>query len=100
MTGVQTCALPIFYIGVFGARNKHVILVASLWVHTADNGQVDTTIIPLGIIEKISVLKEGVMDVKDIRLCQAAFLSGRCFYIQKRFRIIGKRFLAEVPDDG
>ena len=80
------------YVGVFGARAKHVILVASLWVHTVDYGQVDTTVIPLGVIEKVKVIAPQIMLLEHVRLCQQAFLQGRCFHFLKRFQIRKRKF--------
>jgi len=80
------------FIGVFGTRSKHVVLVASVWNHTLDYGQVDTTIIPLGVIEKVIVIAVKAMDLQSVKLCQAAFLMGRCFHFLKRFRIRGRKF--------
>lgn len=80
------------YIGLFGARSNHIVLVASLWTHSGDFGQIDTTIIPLGIIEKISLIVANVMDVNNLKLCQIAFIEGRCYHFLKRFRVSGRKF--------
>lgn len=68
------------FIGVFGKRSKHIVLVGSLWIFTAvaDYGQVDTTIIPVGCVENVLVLQRGVLDIRSVKLCMSAFLQGRC----------------------
>jgi len=87
---------PVFsygvYLGLFGARSKHIVLLASLWHHTGEIGQVDTTIIPLGITEKVAVISRGVMEVENVHLSQAAFIQGRSHHYLRRFQIKGRKF--------
>ena len=80
------------FIGLFGAKSKHVVTVASFWTFTsvADYGQVDTMIVPIGCVENIAVLLPQVLDVAQVRLCQAAFIDGRCRCAQ-RFRTTKRR---------
>lgn len=82
------------FIGLFGKRTKHIVLVSSLWTFTAaaDYGQVDTTLIPVGMVENVSVVMHGFLDAERIKLCQAAFMSGRCHHYSKRFQIEGRTF--------
>lgn len=80
------------YIGIFGSRAKHVIIVASLWVHTTDYGQVDSTVIPLGVIESARTIAPKVMEIQNVRLCQQAFLQGRCYHFLQRFQIRNRKF--------
>lgn len=87
------------FIGLFGKRSKHIVMVASLWVFTAvaDYGQVDTTIIPVGTVENVCVVQHAILDVDRVRLCQAAFMMGRCHHYLRRFQIRGRTF--EVKRD-
>ena len=82
------------FIGLFGKRTKHIVLVSSLWTFTAaaDYGQVDTTLIPLGVVENVLVVLSGFLDGERIRLCQGAFMSGRCYHYLQRFQIRGRTF--------
>ena len=82
------------FLGLFGKRSKHIVLMASLWVFTAvaDYGQVDTTIVPIGVVETIRVIQSSVMDAERLRLCQAAFMQGRCYHYRRRFQINGRTF--------
>ena len=88
---VRSCGI---FIGLFGKRSKHIVLVSSLWTFTAvaDYGQVDSTLVPIGVVERVEVVKAGVFDGERIRLCQAAFMSGRCHHYSKRFQIRRRTF--------
>jgi len=65
------------YIGAFGKRAKHIVLVASQWLFSQGYGQIDCTIIPVGTVEKIRVLLPKLMEAEDVRVCQQAFIHGR-----------------------
>jgi hypothetical protein len=82
------------FIGLFGRKSKHIVLVASLWVFTAvaDYGQVDSTIIPLGCVEDVHVVQSSVLDVERVKLCMSAFLQGRCYHYHRRFQFKGRTF--------
>lgn len=82
------------FIGLFGKRSKHIVLVASLWVFTAvaDYGQVDSTIIPVGCVEDVRTVQGGVLDLERVKLCMSAFLQGRCYHYHKRFQFRGRTF--------
>jgi hypothetical protein len=82
------------FIGLFGRKSKHIVLVASLWVFTAvaDYGQVDSTIIPLGCVEGVRVVQLAVLDVERVKLCMSAFLQGRCYHYHRRFQFKGRTF--------
>jgi hypothetical protein len=72
------------YIGVFGKIAKHIVVVASQWLYSEGYGQIDCTIIPLGIIQNITVLKPKVMNAKNVRVCQQAFIHGRARRLLRR----------------
>ncbi len=78
------------FIGIFGARQKHIVLVASMWRHTSNYEQVDTIIIPTGTIDTVRTIAAGVMDLGDVKLCQVAFVNERCHHFRKRIIILGK----------
>lgn len=77
------------FIGLFGKRSKHIVVVTSLWVFTSvgDFGQVDTTNIPVGIVESLSIIQPAALDMKRVRLCRAAFIQGRCFRFSQRVQV-------------
>jgi hypothetical protein len=77
------------YIGVFGKIAKHIVVVASQWLYSEGYGQIDCTIIPLGIIQDITVLKPKVMNAKDVRVCQQAFIHGRARRLLRRVTTLG-----------
>lgn len=77
------------YIGVFGKIAKHIVLVASRWLFTQGYGQIDCTIIPLGTVENITVLKPKHMDAENVRVCQQAFIHGRARRLMRRITIFG-----------
>jgi hypothetical protein len=77
------------YIGVFGKIAKHIVVVASQWLYSEGYGQIDCTIIPLGIIQNITVLKPKVMNAKNVRVCQQAFIHGRARRLLRRITILG-----------
>jgi hypothetical protein len=70
--------------------------VASLWVFTAvaDYGQVDSTIIPMGCVEDVRVVQNGVLDLERVKLCMSAFLQGRCYHYLRRFQFRKRTFEA------
>jgi hypothetical protein len=77
------------YIGVFGKIAKHIVVVASQWLYSEGYGQIDCTIIPLGIIQSIAVLKPKVMNAKNVRVCQQAFIHGRARRLLRRITTLG-----------
>jgi hypothetical protein len=77
------------YIGVFGKIAKHIVVVASQWLYSEGYGQIDCTIIPLGIIQSITVLKPKAMNAKNVRVCQQAFIHGRARRLLRRITIFG-----------
>jgi len=76
------------YIGAFGKIAKHIVLVASQWLFAQGYGQIDCTIIPLGTVENIRVLKP-LMDLENVRVCQQAFIHGRARRLLRRITILG-----------
>jgi len=77
------------YIGTFGKIARHIVLVASQWLYTQGYGQIDCTIIPVGIVENIKVLKPKLMDAEHVRVCQQAFIHGRARRLMRRITIFG-----------
>jgi hypothetical protein len=77
------------YIGTFGKIAKHIVLVASQWLFAQGYGQIDCTIIPVGTVEDINVLKPKLMDAKNVHVCQQAFIHGRARRLMRRITIFG-----------
>ena len=77
------------YIGTFGKIAKHIVLVASQWLYAQGYGQIDCTIIPLGTVENITILKPKLMDLENVRVCQQAFIHGRARRLMRRITIFG-----------
>jgi len=77
------------YIGTFGKIAKHIVLVASQWLFAQGYGQIDCTIIPVGTVENINVLKPKLMDAKNVHVCQQAFIHGRARRLMRRITIFG-----------
>jgi hypothetical protein len=77
------------YIGTFGKIAKHIVLVASQWLFAQRYGQIDCTIIPVGTVENINVLKPKLMDAKNVHVCQQAFIHGRARRLMRRITIFG-----------
>lgn len=77
------------FIGVFGKRAKHIVLVASQWLFAQGYGQIDCTIIPVGTVENIQVLLPKLMDAENVRVCQQAFMHGRARRLMRRITIFG-----------
>jgi hypothetical protein len=88
------------FIGLFGKRSKHIVLVASLWVFTAvaDYGQVDSTIIPVGCVETVHTIQGEVLDLERVKLCMSAFLQGRCYHYHRRFLFGERTFEVNKPN--
>ncbi len=72
------------FIGIFGRKKRHIVLVASQWIYCRGLGQIDCTVIPLGTVEKIVLMQGGVMDGKDVRACQTAFIHSRTVRLTER----------------
>jgi len=77
------------YIGTFGKIAKHIVLVASQWLFAQGYGQIDCTIIPVGTVENINVLKPKLMNAKNVHVCQQAFIHGRARRLMRRITIFG-----------
>jgi hypothetical protein len=77
------------YIGTFGKIAKHIVLVASQWLFAQRYGQIDCTIIPVGTVENINVLKPKLMDAKNVHVCQQAFIHGRARRLMRRITLLG-----------
>ena len=77
------------YIGTFGKIAKHIVLVASQWLFAQGYGQIDCTIIPVGTVENINVLKPKLMEAKNVHVCQQAFIHGRARRLMRRITIFG-----------
>jgi hypothetical protein len=77
------------YIGAFGKIAKHIVLVASQWLFAQGYGQIDCTIIPVGTVQNINVLKSKLMDAENVRVCQQAFIHGRARRLMRRVTIFG-----------
>lgn len=77
------------YIGTFGKIAKHIVLVASQWLFAQGYGQIDCTIIPVGTVENINILKPKLMDAKNVHVCQQAFIHGRARRLMRRITIFG-----------
>lgn len=77
------------YIGVFGRVAQHIVLVANRWLYSEGYGQIDCTIIPLGTVQDIRLLKSGVMNLEKVRVCQQAFIHGRARRMMRTITIFG-----------
>jgi len=77
------------YIGAFGKIAKHIVLVASQWLFAQGYGQIDCTIIPVGTVENINVLKPKLMNAENVHVCQQAFIHGRARRLMRRITIFG-----------
>ena len=77
------------YIGVFGKVAQHIVLVANRWLYSEGYGQIDCTIIPLGTVQDIKLLKAGVMNLEKVRVCQQAFIHGRARRMMRTIAIFG-----------
>jgi len=77
------------YIGAFGKRANHIVLVASQWIYAQGYGQIDCTIIPVGTVENIRVLMPKLMGIDNVRVCQQAFIQGRARRLMRRITIFG-----------
>jgi hypothetical protein len=77
------------YIGVFGKIAKHIVVVASQWLFSQGYGQIDCTIIPVGTVENVTVLKPNLMNAENVRVCQQAFIHGRARRLMRRITIFG-----------
>jgi hypothetical protein len=77
------------YIGSFGKRAKHIVLVASQWLFAQGYGQIDCTIIPVGTVENIRVLLPKLMDAENVQVCQQAFIHGRARRLMQRITLLG-----------
>jgi len=77
------------YIGVFGKVAQHIVLVANRWLYSEGYGQIDCTIIPLGTVQDIKLLKSGVMNLEKVRVCQQAFIHGRARRMMRTITIFG-----------
>jgi len=80
------------YIGTFGKIAKHVVLVASQWLYCEQYGQIDCTVIPLGTVENITVIKPKAMTVENVQVCQQAFIHGRARRLMRRIAFFGNEF--------
>jgi len=77
------------YIGVFGKVAQHIVLVANRWLYSEGYGQIDCTIIPLGTVQDIKLLKSGVMNLEKVRVCQQAFIHGRARRMMRTITVFG-----------
>ncbi len=76
------------FIGIFGKKRRHVVLVASQWVYCRGLGQIDCTVIPLGTVEKVTLIQSGVMEGRDVRACQTAFIHSRTVRLTERIVVV------------
>ena len=77
------------FIGIFGKIARHIVLVASRWLYAQGYGQIDCTIIPVGTVENITVIKPKLMEMDDVRVCQQAFIHGRARRLMRRIVFFG-----------
>ncbi len=77
------------YIGTFGKIAKHIVLVASNWRFCQGYGQIDCTVIPLGTVENINIVKPQAMSLENVQICQQAFIHGRARRLKRRIVFFG-----------
>jgi len=67
------------FLGVAGEKTKHVLLIRDHFQMNASSGvyDIDFSVVPIGMINAIEVLKRGELEPKVAKLLQQAFLKAR-----------------------
>jgi len=67
------------FLGLVGEKTKHVLLIRDHFQMNASSGvyDIDFSVVPIGMINAIEVLKQGELEPKVAELLQQAFLKAR-----------------------
>jgi len=67
------------FLGVVGEKTKHVLLIRDHFQMNASSGvyDIDFSVVPIGMIHAIEVLKQGELEPHVAELLQQAFLKAR-----------------------
>jgi len=67
------------FLGLVGEKTKHVLLIRDHFQMNATSGvyDIDFSVVPIGMIHAVEVLKQGELEPEIAKLLQQAFLKAR-----------------------